>query len=165
MAGFGVYQTHANQHLRAISGVQRATALQCISLGDSVTYEIDGAPGEIDQNSAYAVLTLRSPATSKTLTRFVELEFSSASRTPLIKKGPRWDPFFISGAPGEIRTPDRLVRSQVLYPAELRARCLVVQIMWRRGRDSNPRRALNPYSLSRGALSTTQPPLRSINLL
>ena len=29
------------------------------------------------------------------------------------------------GAPGEIRTPDRLVRSQVLYPTELRARCLV----------------------------------------
>jgi hypothetical protein len=28
------------------------------------------------------------------------------------------------GAPGEIRTPDRLVRSQVLYPAELRARFL-----------------------------------------
>ena len=27
-----------------------------------------------------------------------------------------------SGAPGEIRTPDRLVRSQVLYPTELRAR-------------------------------------------
>ena len=26
-----------------------------------------------------------------------------------------------SSAPGEIRTPDRLVRSQVLYPAELRA--------------------------------------------
>lgn len=29
---------------------------------------------------------------------------------------------FDNGAPGEIRTPDRLVRSQVLYPAELRAR-------------------------------------------
>jgi len=29
----------------------------------------------------------------------------------------------ISGAPGEIRTPDPLVRSQVLYPTELRARC------------------------------------------
>ena len=28
-----------------------------------------------------------------------------------------------NGAPGEIRTPDPLVRSQVLYPAELRARC------------------------------------------
>jgi hypothetical protein len=26
-----------------------------------------------------------------------------------------------SGAPGEIRTPDPLVRSQMLYPAELRA--------------------------------------------
>ena len=26
------------------------------------------------------------------------------------------------GAPGGIRTPDRLVRSQVLYPAELQAR-------------------------------------------
>jgi hypothetical protein len=29
---------------------------------------------------------------------------------------------FKYGAPGEIRTPDPLVRSQVLYPAELRAR-------------------------------------------
>ena len=26
-----------------------------------------------------------------------------------------------NGAPGEIRTPDRPVRSRVLYPAELRA--------------------------------------------
>ena len=30
--------------------------------------------------------------------------------------------FYRSGAPGRIRTSDRLVRSQVLYPAELRAR-------------------------------------------
>ncbi len=29
----------------------------------------------------------------------------------------------VCGAPGEIRTPDRLVRSQVLYPTELRAPC------------------------------------------
>ena len=28
-----------------------------------------------------------------------------------------------NGAPGEIRTPDRSVRSRVLYPAELRAHC------------------------------------------
>ena len=28
------------------------------------------------------------------------------------------------GAPGAIRTPDPLVRSQVLYPAELRAHCV-----------------------------------------
>jgi hypothetical protein len=34
---------------------------------------------------------------------------------------------------------------------------------WRRGRDSNPRRAFDPYALSRGAPSTTRPPLR-INL-
>ena len=28
-----------------------------------------------------------------------------------------------SGAPGEIRTPDPLLRRQTLYPTELRARC------------------------------------------
>ena len=27
----------------------------------------------------------------------------------------------VSGAPGEIRTPDPLIRSQILYPAELQA--------------------------------------------
>ncbi len=37
------------------------------------------------------------------------------------------------GAPGEIRTPDRLVRSQVLYPAELRALCLAWGRSSRRG--------------------------------
>ena len=31
------------------------------------------------------------------------------------------------GAPGEIRTPDTLVRSQVLYPAELRAHGFVLR--------------------------------------
>jgi hypothetical protein len=31
---------------------------------------------------------------------------------------------------------------------------------WRRGRDSNPRWAFDPYTLSRGAPSTTRPPLR-----
>ena len=39
----------------------------------------------------------------------------------LMQKGPNGT-LCSSGAPGEIRTPDRLVRSQVLYPAELRAR-------------------------------------------
>ena len=29
--------------------------------------------------------------------------------------------FDLNGAPGEIRTPDLLIRSQSLYPAELRA--------------------------------------------
>ena len=30
-------------------------------------------------------------------------------------------PVFVYGAPGEIRTPGLLIRSQSLYPAELRA--------------------------------------------
>ena len=34
-------------------------------------------------------------------------------------------------------------------------------LVWRRERDSNPRYAINVYSLSRGALSTTQPSLRN----
>ena len=34
-------------------------------------------------------------------------------------------------------------------------------LKWRRGRDSNPRYAFDVYSLSRGAPSTTRPPLRS----
>ena len=33
---------------------------------------------------------------------------------------------FLYGAPGEIRTPDQVVRSHLLYPAELRVRKLVV---------------------------------------
>ena len=79
----------------------------------------------------------------------------------------------IYGAPGEIRTPDLLVRSQALYPTELRAQCDQNQRpilgeglkaskrhnLWRRGRDSNPRWAFDPYALSRGAPSTTRPPL------
>ena len=38
----------------------------------------------------------------------------------------------VDGAPGEIRTPDPLVRSQVLYPAELRAHvlCMMGQAYW-----------------------------------
>jgi hypothetical protein len=66
------------------------------------------------------------------------------------------------GAPGEIRTPDLLVRSQALYPTELRARIeQIISNTWRRGRDSNPRWAFDPYALSRGAPSTTRPPLPS----
>jgi hypothetical protein len=35
--------------------------------------------------------------------------------------------FFKFGAPKEIRTPDPLVRSQVLYPAELWAHCFIAK--------------------------------------
>ena len=43
--------------------------------------------------------------------------------------------FFEFGAPGEIRTPDQLVRSQLLYPAELRAHS-VVQYLTRNRLDN-----------------------------
>ena len=35
----------------------------------------------------------------------------------------------------------------------------LARILWRRGRDSNPRWAFGPYSLSRGAPSAARPPL------
>jgi hypothetical protein len=38
-----------------------------------------------------------------------------------------FDLFGVTGAPGEIRTPDLLIRSQSLYPAELRAHMLGLQ--------------------------------------
>jgi hypothetical protein len=38
-------------------------------------------------------------------------------------------------------------------------------LIWRRERDSNPRRAFDPYTLSRGAPSTTRPSLRSVGKL
>ena len=52
----------------------------------------------------------------------VELGAQTCSSTkPSHKKGPFQGPFLWDGAPGEIRTPDRSVRSRVLYPAELQA--------------------------------------------
>ena len=91
------------------------------------------------------------------------------------------------GAPGEIRTPDHLVRSQVLYPAELRARreardyplaLAKVQVYeGSAGIKKAPRRGLmcvaesegfepsmgvNPYALSRGAPSATRPALQNL---
>ena len=47
---------------------------------------------------------------------FVGANQSAKKRPP--RTGMAFDLF---GAPGEIRTPDRSVRSRVLYPAELRA--------------------------------------------
>src|SRR5688572_12394991 len=44
-------------------------------------------------------------------------ETAALDGNPIEFRGHEFD-----GAPGEIRTPDHLVRSQVLYPAELRAR-------------------------------------------
>ena len=53
---------------------------------------------------------------------FVELGvLESGSGSAIYKKNPREAGSFVDGAPGEIRTPDHLVRSQILYPTELRA--------------------------------------------
>jgi hypothetical protein len=80
----------------------------------------------------------------------------------LTKKKPHINAgLFYYGARGRSRTSDRLVRSQVLYPAELHAQnqykmpfiniaivstltILTLLNEWRRGRDSNPRWDLKP---------------------
>ncbi len=59
-------------------------------------------------------LKLARPKRFELLTPWFEAKYSiqlSYGRIPIV-----------IGAPEEIRTPDPLVRSQVLYPAELRAR-------------------------------------------
>ncbi len=56
-----------------------------------------------------------------------------------------------SGAPGEDRTPDLLVRSQPLYPTELRARCYHVS-RWRRpSRCAKPKSSFRLRMPGRGA--------------
>ncbi len=51
---------------------------------------------------------------------------------------------------------------QILSQVRLRSYSEQFAINWRRGRDSNPRWAFDPYALSRGAPSTTRPPLPGI---
>ncbi len=71
------------------------------------------------------------------------------------------------GASWRIRTSDRLVRSQVLYPAELRTHfvlCLVAnpnkaRMAVREGFEPSMR-LQTAYSLSRGAPSASRPPHR-----
>ena len=82
-------------------GVNHVTGIHRLSFG---------APGRIDENSQWAVFTLRAPSASKSLARFIEQQSSSSSGTPKMKKAPVGDPLSF-GAPGEIRTPDHLVRS------------------------------------------------------
>ena len=85
------------------------------------------------------------------------------------------------GAPGEIRTPDLVVRSHALYPTELRARVGITEdgrfyhaklerqdglykssSAWKLAErvGFEPTMELStPYSLSRGAPSAARPPL------
>ena len=62
----------------------------------------------------------RSPETSATSSRDGPSAQTKAERSPGIRCG-RFSGRRKSGAPGKIRTSDLLVRSQTLYPAELRA--------------------------------------------
>ena len=50
----------------------------------------------------------------------------------------------VSGAPGETRTPDPLLRRQTLYPAELRARHFSPFILTTYGRFPNLLFGLDP---------------------
>ena len=52
----------------------------------------------------------------------LQLEGESLTETNRREMNKQEDDLYqLNGAPGEIRTPDHLVRSQILYPAELRA--------------------------------------------
>ena len=93
-----------------------------------------GAPGEIDSNRLKAILA-PSGCTHRVRASVGSLRSPRIERQPCgllssispgeNKKAPLRG-LSVFGAPGEIRTPDRSVRSRVLYPAELRAHCLVL---------------------------------------
>ena len=63
----------------------------------------------------------------------------------------------------KIHQPHKIIGKVIIHIAYfkiiLQYQYLIVKF-WRRERDSNPRWAFNPYSLSRGAPSATRPPLR-----
>jgi hypothetical protein len=72
----------------------------------------------------------------------------------------------ICGAPGEIRTPDPLVRSQVLYPTELRARCVKLvrdgglrppRRLSQRAAHSKGRREIRPDERLRARAASARP--------
>ena len=83
-----------------------------------------GAPGEITDHipvicpSGHQHKTLMFKFAPSKFSRTVESEPNSPD-TP--NKKPAMRRVVLFGAPGEIRTPDRSVRSRVLYPAELQA--------------------------------------------
>ncbi len=83
------------------------------------------------------------------------LNLSGKSRKQKRPAEDSW-PFCLRGAPGEIRTPDLLVRSQTLYPTELRAhrkRCSGNFIVLNRGCNAGSSRG---NRLKGRGLSTTR---------
>ena len=85
---------------------------------------LTGAPGEITGAAARhrCLGRLRRPRLELRLS--VGSSNLSRCNEPNEKGAPMGPLFRLTGAPGEIRTPDLLVRSQTLYPTELRARFL-----------------------------------------
>ena len=69
-----------------------------------------------------------------------------------------------NGASEGIRTPDRPVRSRVLYPAELRMHILIFKMAVREGFEPSMQ-LLTAYSLSRGAPSASRPSHQNIMTL
>ena len=84
-----------------------------------------GAPGTMTQSAvASGALTLRARrfTTRCSLLRSESNDYALSTRAEPMQKSPTQRVTLLYGAPGTIRTYDRLIRSQVLYPAELRAR-------------------------------------------
>ena len=82
---------------------------------------MDGAPGEIVRH-----IPVPLPSASLCSRKIAPGDFVERSSYLILQndkhqKSPLAGACFMLGAPGEIRTPDRSVRSRVLYPAELQA--------------------------------------------
>ena len=91
-------------------------------------FSVDGAPGTIDLNAVASrvepPLGRRRCALASKLCMQQSLSNGRLASTKhsIHKKTRHEAGFCVDGAPGTIRTCDRLIRSQVLYPAELQAR-------------------------------------------
>ena len=75
----------------------------------------------------------------------------------MVAFGQVWEPAHQLLSPSETTLQKQPFRNNT---SETTKGLLALSFCWRRERDSNPRYAINVYSLSRGALSTTQPSLR-----
>ena len=97
------------------------------------TWMCESGPDRIDSNRLKAILgappRTRCARASKTLARFVERSAPRCKvrtwRPAENTKRPHKGAFVFSGAPDRIRTCDPCLRRAVLYPAELRALCLL----------------------------------------
>ena len=104
-------------------------------------------PARTGRRSRHRILTCRS-----------EISAFAADRYPFEDRSRVGTRFGRNGAPGRIRTSDRLVRSQVLYPTELRARCSAERgLWWQRSAASTTRWALAERSSFADAARLRQP--------